>query len=102
MLDKFFAVLGLFGGPLGGMFLLGMFTRRTSATGAITGAVAGAAATYAVQNFTSAHVYLHAAVGMAVCGAVGWLVSWFRPHPPDRLEGLTVYTRNRKIGVSEH
>jgi Na+/proline symporter len=92
LLDKFFAVLGLFGGSLGGMFLLGMFTRRATASGAIVGALLGALVTYAVQRHTQTHVYLHAAVGLTVCFGCGWLGSWILPGGRKNLEGLTVHT----------
>ncbi len=42
--DFIFTGLGIFAGPLLGIFLLGMFTRRTTATGAAMGLVAGLAA----------------------------------------------------------
>ncbi|HPP53814.1 MAG TPA: sodium:solute symporter, partial [Thermoguttaceae bacterium] len=39
--DKFLAVLGLFMGVLGGLFCLGLFSRRTNGLGAWAGIVGG-------------------------------------------------------------
>jgi solute:Na+ symporter, SSS family len=101
LLDKFFAVLGLFGGSLGGVFLLGMFTRRANAGGAMTGAILGAVVTYYVQNFTRTHVYLHAAIGMATCFTTGWLASGLFPNSARDTAGLTIHTRLPKGQASE-
>ena len=42
LFDTFIMVIGLFMGVLGGLFLLGVFTRRANAFGAMTGALVGA------------------------------------------------------------
>lgn len=80
-LDQFFAILGLFGGPLGGVFLLGMCSRRANSAGALTGMCIGALATYWAQNYSDIHVYLHAFIGLSVCMGLGRVVSGF--FPPD-------------------
>ena len=50
LLDLFLEIMGLFGGSLAGLFILGMFTRRTNGIGALTGAVYSAAVLYDNDN----------------------------------------------------
>jgi len=95
LLDQFFAVLGLFGGALGGMFLLGMFTRRANGTGAVVGAIIGALTLYFVSTFTDTHVYLYAAIGVVSTMLSGWVVSIFTRVKTNELTGLTVYDLNK-------
>ena len=103
--DLFNQILGLFGGSLSGVFILGVFTRRTDARAALCGALAGAAVTAGIVFFgpisaviasslgrpiawpswllllTSVNLFLHAAVGTVICVVVGCLVSrWTSPH----------------------
>ncbi len=78
-LDQFFAILGLFGGPLGGVFLLGMSSKKANSSGALTGMLIGAIATYCAQNYSTIHVYLHAFIGLGVCMIVGRIVSSITP-----------------------
>ena len=88
----FIKILGLMGGGLAGVFLLGMFTRRATAVGALAGAIAGAA----VQGFavyrTPVHWMLYAAIGVVVCVVVGYLVSVIVPVGRKDVAGLTVYS----------
>jgi SSS family transporter len=96
--DQFVAILGLFGGPMCGLFCLGIFTTRANGKGAIIGAVTGAAVLFFVQKYTSAHVLLYVVVGVSVCFITGYLASliislFSRSEKP--IEGLTIYTLER-------
>ncbi len=73
--DAFQRILALTGSGLGGLFLLGMFTRRTTGPGAMAGVFTSALALYLVQAHTRVHVYLYAAIGISVCFVVGYLAS---------------------------
>ena len=75
-------LLGLVGGGLGGIFFLGLFTRRANAIGTLIGAVAGTAATAAVMWGTKIHFMWYYVIGMTVCIVVGYLVSLVTPKPP--------------------
>jgi SSS family transporter len=92
LLDQFFAFIGLFGGSLGGLFLLGMFTKRASGKGAVIGAVIGAIVLYMVQAHTATHVYLYAFVGITSCFLSGYIISLFLRGPEPNIEGLTIFT----------
>src|SRR5262249_54818270 len=48
LIDISFTTLGLFGGPLLGMFFLGVLSRRANGNGALLGAAAGAAVGFCV------------------------------------------------------
>jgi SSS family solute:Na+ symporter len=85
-------VLGLFGGGLAGVFALGIFTRRAHGTGALIGLVAGSALVLWVQQYTRLHFFLYAAIGIAGCFLLGYLVSLMLPAPKKTLDGLTIYT----------
>ena len=50
LLEQFFAFIGLFGGSLGGLFLLGMFTKRATGRGAFTGAVSSRAGRFELAD----------------------------------------------------
>ncbi|MEA1875344.1 MAG: sodium/solute symporter [Bacteroidota bacterium] len=95
LLDQFFAIIGLFGGALGGMFLLGMFTRRANGRGAVAGSVIGAITLFFVSNFTDTHVYLYAAIGIASTMISGWLISLVIKSDYKDISGLTVFDLKR-------
>lgn len=92
LLDTFFSVIGLLGGALGGLFLLGMFTRRSHGVGALIGAVVSGAVLLLVKFYTPTHVYLYALIGIVVCVVVGYLGSIALPGEKKSLIGLTIYT----------
>ncbi|MBN1466360.1 sodium:solute symporter, partial [candidate division KSB1 bacterium] len=91
LLDQFFAFIGLFGGSLGGLFLLGMFTKRATGRGAFAGAIIGAVALYLVQSYTDTHVYLYAFVGIAACFIGGYVSSLLLGGVSADISGLTIY-----------
>lgn len=96
LFDSFITVIGLFGGSLGGLFLLGMFTRRANGTGAVVGALTGAVVLYLVKTYTATHLYLYAFVGIVTCFVAGYLTSILIPVAPRSLKGLTVFTIRNK------
>jgi len=86
--------MGFWTGPLLGIFLLGIFTRRANAPGVIAGAIVGAicAGIWAlVLHYTP---WLYAFVGLVPTVVVGYLVSVATTPPkPEQIEGMTFYTR---------
>lgn len=73
--DMFQQIVGLTGSGLGGLFILGIFTRRANQTGAMIGALTSAVALYWIQGHTRVHVYLYSLVGIVVCVVIGYVVS---------------------------
>lgn len=84
-------VSSLVGGPMLGIFLLGMLTRRATAVGTLCGAAVGAGAVAAVAAFTNISFFYHVFFGMAVTVLAGYAASRFTPPPsPAQLEGLVM------------
>eukprot|EP01031_Cornospumella_fuschlensis_P004400 gene4400-5493_t len=90
-------IIGIVGGPLLGLFLLGMLVPRTNTLGAMTGVLVGfisLGTLYATGSKISFMWY--ALVGCVITMVVGYLVSLFLPPPPDaNLDGL-VWQRRPK------
>ncbi len=75
-------VMSPFAGPLLGMFLVGMLSRRANSFGVIAGAIVGAAATLYVTYWTPLHWMWYFVVGTLGTYASGYLLSFLRPAPP--------------------
>jgi sodium-coupled monocarboxylate transporter 8/12 len=83
-------VIGLIGGPLIGLFLLGMLTRRATARGALIGWIGGLLLTLWVCFGTRISFLWYAATGCLGTMAIGYMVSCFDRAPaPKQLAGLT-------------
>jgi Na+/proline symporter len=92
LFDAFIKVIGLFMGVLGGLFVLGVVTRRANAFGALVGALVGAAVMFVLWRFTSVNGYLYTASGIATCVLVGYFASILRGGQDRDLKGLTIFT----------
>lgn len=88
-------LFGLIGGPLLGLFLLGMLSRRANAPGAVLGWLAGALATCSVAMFTNTSFLWYPILGCVTAFAIGWSTSLFwPPKGGTSLIGLTWHTRH--------
>ncbi len=92
MFDQFLKVVGMFTGVLGGLFVLGVCTRRANAFGAIAGAVVGTGAMVCMWSFTDVNAYLYTVTGITVCVVVGYLASLAKGGQDRDLDGLTLFT----------
>jgi Na+/proline symporter len=92
--DSFLAILGLTGGALAGLFALGIFTTRANGPGALCGAVVSVVVLCLIQQFTTIHFFLYAAIGIVVCFGVGWIASWYIGGKPADLTGLVFTTEH--------
>jgi SSS family solute:Na+ symporter len=93
LFDSFIKVVGIFMGVLGGLFALGMLTRRASGPGALVGLVAGAGVMLALPLVSQVSGYLYPALGIATCFVVGLVASLLLPGRRRDLTGLTVFTQ---------
>ena len=93
--NEFSKYIGLFGGGLGGLFVLAIFTRRANWRGAIAGLVVSAIVQFFLKMTDAVHGVLFAATGMISCFAVGYIVSLFVPDEGKDLTGLTLHTLER-------
>lgn len=83
--DTIFAILSKvmspFAGPLLGMFLLGMLSKRANSFGVIAGAITGATATVYSTYFTSLHWMWYFSIGSMVGLVSGYIWSFMKPAP---------------------
>lgn len=73
--DQFYRYLGLFTGGLGGMFLLGMLTKKANSTGTLLGLVASALLIWYISVFTEISFLIYAFFGVASCFIFGYVFS---------------------------
>jgi len=74
-------VMSPFAGPLLGIFLLGMLSRRANSFGAIVGAITAVVATAYATYFTPLHWTWYFAIGTFSVLILGYAFSLFRPTP---------------------
>ena len=84
-------LIALLGGGLGGIYILGLFSRRGNWAGAVVGLAVSIAATVAVKNLTPVHWSFYIFVALATCAGVGYLASLLIPCRRGELRGLTVF-----------
>lgn len=94
--DQFNSILGLFTGSIGGIFLLGIFTRVGNGRGAVCGMVASCLVQLAISWTTDLHLLMYAFTGLASCFGFGLLFSYLFKSDQQSLQGLTIYDRQKK------
>jgi len=94
LLDTFFMVIGLFMGVLGGLFVLGMLTRRANAIGAIFGALIGVVVMFTLWKTGAVNGYLYTFCGITTCFVTGYIISWLTPASKVDISELTVFKRH--------
>lgn len=76
-------------GPLLGIFLLAVLTKRTTAAGVLTGAAGGVLAVALVSILTDWSFFYLAPIGVTMTVVAGYLASLFMsPPPPEKIRGL--------------
>lgn len=78
--DQFYRFLGLFTGGLGGMFLLGMLTKRANAKGTLMGLVVSALLIWYISVYTDISFLMYSFFGVASCFVFGYLFSLMFPN----------------------
>lgn len=73
--DQFYKFLGLFTGGLGGMFLLGMLTKKANAKGTLIGLVISGVLIWYVSVFTDINFLMYSFLGVTTCFVFGYLFS---------------------------
>jgi SSS family transporter len=85
-------ICALIGGGFVGIYILGMFTRRTNSSGAIIGALTSVIVTILVRKYTALHWVFYSPVAVLTCLGVGYAASLAGPAQKKNLRGLTVFT----------
>lgn len=94
LLEASNTVIGLAGGPLLGLFLLGMLSRRANAKGAVIGWIAGVIVLLVVCSSTKISFLWFAMIGCLTTIIIGRIVSLFTAPPSAKqIEGLTFESR---------
>lgn len=75
--DEFNKILGLILGSMGGLFMLGMLTKRANSAGAIIGIVVSIIVQLFVARYHMLHLLLYTASGFISCFVVGYVASFF-------------------------
>ncbi|PRY04308.1 cyclically-permuted mutarotase family protein [Pontibacter ummariensis] len=91
--DQFNMILGLFTGGLGGLFVLGIFTTRANAKGAVSGLLASGVVQFYISQYTNINLLLYAFTGLLACVVFGYLFSLLFGGQEREHEGLTVYDK---------
>jgi SSS family transporter len=73
--DQFYKFLGLITGGLGGMFLLGIITKRANATGTLMGVFISAIFIWYLSSFTKVNFLMYSFFGLTSCFVFGYLFS---------------------------
>lgn len=84
MLEASNKIIGLVGGPLLGLFLLGMLSRRANTPGAVSGWVAGVAILIPVCFYSQISFLWYTLIGLLITYVIGWSVSWLFPPPINK------------------
>ncbi|MFQ5772057.1 MAG: hypothetical protein ACE5HX_16090, partial [bacterium] len=92
LFDQFNIFLGLFASGLGGLFAMGIFTRRIHGAGALIGLLSSAFVLAVVKRLTPVSFLLYGFIGLASCVVTGYLSSMLIPWPKKSSEGLTIYS----------
>ncbi len=91
MWDEFNKILGLVLGSMGGLFLLGMLTRRANATGALAGIIGSIIVQLFVMKHQSVHLLLYTTTGFISCFVIGYIFSLITPGNKKNISELTIH-----------
>ncbi len=95
LLNAFNALLGMFGGPIAGIFLLGIFTKRSNGSGAFLGAFLSVIVEVLLSR-TNIYFMYYGMAGVAVSFVCGYFLSFMFKHSKN-VGGLTYSTVNEEI-----
>ena len=73
--DQFYRFLGLFTGGLGGMFLLGMLTKKANAKGTLLGLLVSAIVIWYISVYTDINFLMYSFFGVVSCFTFGYIFS---------------------------
>lgn len=98
--DEFQRVLGLIIGGLGGVFLLGILSKRATGQGALVGIACSVGIQILVAWYEPVHLMLYSATGVLSCYVCGWLASRFLGDP-DQIDHSLTFSGQKDIVPEE-
>ena len=90
--SMFVKYIGLFGGGLGGLFILAIFTNRVDSKCAIWGLLTSTIIQYILLKNDSINGVLFSAIGIISCVTTGYLLSCITSNSQKNLSGLTIHS----------
>ncbi|MCD8033081.1 MAG: sodium/solute symporter [Alistipes sp.] len=93
--DEFSKILGILLGGLGGLFLLGLTTRRANTFGALCGIAASIVVQIIVARSGYVNLLLYSTTGFLSCFIVGYLASLCTPRSNRDIDSLTIYGKRK-------
>ncbi|WP_298288662.1 sodium/solute symporter [uncultured Lutibacter sp.] len=84
--DQFYRFLGLFTGGLGGIFLLGMLTKKANARGTLIGLLFSAVLIWYISVFTDISFLMYSFFGVVSCFSFGYIFSLLLPEKSKQEE----------------
>jgi SSS family transporter len=89
LINAFNKINAFLGGPLLGIFLLGMLSKRAKGTPSVIGGVVALAIVSVLNWATNISFFYHAIIGVTITFAVGHLLSYWGPSPSyEKIAGL--------------
>ena len=79
IIERFNSIYQLFAGPLAGIFLLGILSKRTSAAPVLLGAFVGFGAAIYIQQTTAVHWLWFSPIGLIITALIGYFGSFIIP-----------------------
>lgn len=89
--DEFQRILGLILGGIGGLFFLGMLTKKASGAGAIIGLIGSTLMQVWVYQNGIVHLLLFTATGFISCFLIGYFTSLLLPKNDRNITHLTIF-----------
>ena len=93
MWDSFISLIGLVGGPMAGLFLLGIFTTRASGVSALIAALTGISLSLTLHlGGADLHGKLYGGIGIVVTVGVGYVLGFAFKGDERKTAGLTIFS----------
>lgn len=90
--DEFQRILGLILGGIGGLFFLGLMTKRANGIGAMIGLLSSVLVQIWLSQKNTVHLLLFATTGFVSCFVIGYVVSLMIPQREKNISHLTIYS----------
>ncbi|KXZ36926.1 sodium:solute symporter family protein [Vibrio alginolyticus] len=94
--DAFNSLLGLMGGPMTGLFMLGVFIRNATARSALIGVIASVIATLWARYFTDLNFFFYGAIGTMTVVIIGYISALLMKEEPKDVSKEFVLTSSDK------